>query len=462
MAVGFKITGPSTVGLENLQYRDTLHYKDVPVSDKVFTSGTADSIDLSSSIPAGYTTPLVSDGTPLPSGVSISNTSIIWSGSGVERTTRGHNIKATLQVSTASSDWETRINDPLVVWYHNFDSAAEVNAFRWTGAYGGGNDPLAVGNANAQYVQWVSSGGADGGGYMQLTRYSSAMDNNYWWRPFAPLDGQSNGRGVDDPAANGTLTVGHMVATNGGSQTLDWGLPSNPKPGWYGHSSDQNSFYDGGDFWVQLRVMVDPRRTTSGNPQVGKFTSFTNTNESYTQQELVTYSGYWGNNTPSVGSANYHNVYQGYNYAPLSDVATTSSGTRIQLGSDLGVCDPYSQVNSGCWAYAVNGTWDTLLYHVMPGRNGVSETRYQVWAAHDGETVYTKIWDVIYPAHYESGTSSSGGVNRPGWNALLCWIYQNGASMSTFWQRFDQIIFKKGNGGVNPDTDGIACPQVYA
>jgi hypothetical protein len=354
-------------------------------------------------------------------------------------------------VGGAAADWIARSTGAGVVWHHNFDSKAEVDAFRWTGGYSGGNDPLAVGNANAQYVQWVASGGADGGGYMQLTRNSAAMDNNYWWRPFSPLTGASNGRGVDDPAASGTLTLGTYIATNGGSQGLSWGNPSNPKPGWYGHATDQNSFYDGSDYYVQIRVMADPRRTTPGNIQVGKFTSFTNTNESYTNQELVTYGGYWGQNTPSVGSANYHNVYQGYNYLPLSDVATTRSGTRIQLGSTRGVCDPYNQINSGCWAYS--GGWDTFLYHVTPGREGVSETRYEVWAAHAGETSYTKIWDVIYPARYSTGTTSTGGVNRPGWNAMLCWIYHNGASMSAFWQKFDQIIFSKNT---------IPCPGAGA
>ncbi len=349
--------------------------------------------------------------------------------------------------STAALDWNTRISDPGVVWYHNFDSAAEVNAFRWTGAYRGGNDPLAVGNSNAKYVAWVPTGGADGGGYMQLTRNNSGMDNDYWWRPFSPLTGDSNGRGVDDPGASGSLAPGTFVATDGGNQLLNWGASNNPKPGWYGNASYQNSFSDGTDFYVQVRVMADPRRTATGNIQVGKFTSFSTTNNSYTSQELVTYAGYFPK-ASGVGTANYHNVYQGYNYAPLADVATTSSGTRIQLGSAIGgVCDPYSGVNAGCWAYSFG--WDTLLYHVTPGHNGTADTRYEVWAAHEGETSYRKIWDVVFPAYFDSGGNTIGGVARNGWNAMLCWIYHNGASMSTFWQRFDQIIFSKAF---------IACP----
>lgn len=332
---------------------------------------------------------------------------------------------------TAAADWASRIAGAGVVWYHNFDSKAEVDAFRWTGGYRGGNDPLAVGDADARYVEWVPSGGADGGGYMQLTRNSSSMDGNCWWRPFSPLTGASNGRGQDDPAAGGTLTLGTYVATDGGAQGLNWAQASNAKPGWYGHPSDQNTFYDGHDFYLQIRVMADPRRTAPGNIEVGKFTSFTTTNNTYTNQELVTYGGNW-EGSAEIGKPNIHNVYQGFNYAPLADV---SSGTRNPV--------------SPKWAYS--GGWDTLLYHVVPGRNGVNEARFEVWAAHPGETAYTKIWDATYPAHYDGSGNTVGGVGRPGWNAMLCWIYHNGASMSTFWQRYDQLIFSK---------QFIACPAV--
>ena len=343
------------------------------------------------------------------------------------------NFRASDVTSSAAADWAARITGAGVVWHHNFDSAAEVNAFRWSGGYGGGNDP----NANApgaSNVAWVASGGADGGGYMQITRPAgdgSNIDDRYWHRPFNPLTGASNGRGQDDPGANGTIAPQTFIATNGGGQIYNWGVPGNPKSGWYGHASDQNSFYDGTDFYVQIRVMADPRRTTPGNIQVGKFTSFTTTVNSYTNQELVTYAGYWSGSS-SVGMPNIHNVYQGYNYAPLADVST---GTRNPISPQ--------------WAYS--GGWDTLLYHVTPGRNGVNETRYEVWAAHAGETTYTKIWDCTYAAHYDGGANSAGAVARPGWNAMLCWIYHNGATMSEFWQRFDQIIFSK---------EFIPCPQV--
>lgn len=325
---------------------------------------------------------------------------------------------------TEEADFALRASGPGVVWYHNFDSEDEVNAFRWTGGYAGGNDPAGTGNAHAQYVEHISSGGADGGGYMRLTRSSPSMDGNCWWRPFSPLTGASNGRGQDDPGANGTLTPQEFIATQGGNELLTWAVSGNAKPGWYGHSSNVNSYFDGTEFYVQIRVRVDPRRTEVGNIEVGKFTSFTTTNNSYTNQELVTYSGDWSGSGGN-GVPNRHNVYQGYLYSPLADVST---------GSPKNPTSPQ-------WAYS--GGWDTLLYHISPGRDGVNETVFQVWAAQEGETEYTLIWDVVYPAYYDTDGGTSGGVARPGWNAFLAWIYQNGASMSTFWQDYDQIIFSK-------------------
>src|SRR5690606_27585523 len=53
---------------------------------------------------------------------------------------------------TAEQDWLIRSGQdsnnpqPGVVWFHDFRSDAEVNQFRWTPGYMGGNDPLAVGS----------------------------------------------------------------------------------------------------------------------------------------------------------------------------------------------------------------------------------------------------------------------------------------------------------------------------
>jgi hypothetical protein len=194
---------------------------------------------------------------------------------------------------------------------------------------------------------------------------------------------------------------------------------------------------------------------SAGNFQGGKKVWFTTTTASYTNQELVTYGAYYGGfSGDGSGVPNYHMVYQGFNFAPLNDVAVESDGTKVQLGSEIpGVCDPYEasqQGNptlvNGCWDYATDGTWDTLLYHVVPGRNGVAETVFEVWAAHSGETSYTKIWSVTYPANYDTGTGSLGQPNRPGWNALILSAYSNGFQgipLTAFTESYDQVIFSK-------------------
>ncbi len=315
-----------------------------------------------------------------------------------------------------------------------------MNAFRWTGGYRGGNDPRAIGSAYAANTHWVSSGGADGGGFLQIDRPAgSSGDGTYWNRPFSPIVGAGNGRGVDDPGASGTLTPQNFVATDGGGQLYNWG--STAKPGWYGHADYQNSFFDGTDFYLQVRVKADPVRTTVGNTQVGKLVWLSTTNNSYTAQELVTYSAFF-QRPGGVGVPNFHSVYQGYNYAPLADVAVNSNEPGIQLGSELpGVCDPSNNNVGGCWSYSFG--WDTLLYHVTPGHNGVADTRFEVWAAHEGDTKYVKIWDVIYPAYFDGSGNTSGAVARNGWNTLLLAIYQNGQTNSAYSHRFDQVIFSK-------------------
>lgn len=350
----------------------------------------------------------------------------------------------TIKVSPAgsgASDWNARIKGPGVVWYHNFDSAAEVNQFRWTGGYG--NDPQAVGSATAARTSWAASGGVEGGGFLQLSRPAGTTDIAEWWRPLSPLTGSSNGRGADDPGASGAIPV-QTFNSSSRSETFEWAKKA--KPGWYGHSSYQNSYFDGTDFYLQVRVKTDPRRMAANNFYGGKKVWLTTTSNSYTSQELVTVGQYYYASGDGTNVPNYHYVYQGYNYAGLPDVAVPPpGGTRIQIGSDkVGTCDPYNRNVAGCWAYS--GGWDTLLYHVTPGREGVAETRFEVWAAHEGVSSYTKIWDMIYPAHFDQGTSSSGAPFRNGWNALMLSAYSNGYAgnpLSEFIERYDQVIFSK-------------------
>ncbi len=377
------------------------------------------------------------------SGTTVTDSGTTVTDSGTTATDAGHAVPT----DAGAADWATRIQGPGVVWYHSFDTAAEVDAFRWVGGYG--NDPTgerdrAAAPDGALHCHWVSAGGAEGAGYLQVDRPEGTSDVGMWWRPFSPLTGATNGRGVDDPAANGTLALGSFNS-NVNNALYNWADDANPTQGWYGPTAGQ--YFDGTEFYLQVRVMADPRRTSPGNIQGGKFVWLTTSTFSYVSQELVSYQMSTERNVDGVGVPNYFNLYQGYNYENLYQVATTNNGTHIQLGSALsGGCDPYEHLITGCWAYATNGTWDTLLYHVVPGADGTPTTHLEVFAAHAGESTYTKITDLLAPIHFDAAT-------RTGWNALILGTYANGFQgipNTAFWAKYDQVIFSK---------QFIACPK---
>lgn len=348
---------------------------------------------------------------------------------------------------SAAADWAARISGAGVVWHHNFDSKAEVDQFRWTNGYSGGNDPASVGSGSS-YVTHQASGGVDGGGFMRLTYplgSAAGRGGSYWQRPFNPLTGAGNGRGVDDPGAGGTISPVAFPVSDGSSTTYGWGNSANP--GWYMHASHQASYpgkFQGTDFWLQVRVR---RAQMPGAPPdsaqysniTGKNVWLTTTNGSYTAQELVTY-GQSASNAESTGLRSRHNIYSGQNFTSLS--GGQPNATVTLANTTIG------------WRFS--GGWDTLLYHITPGTNGGTgdnRTRVEAWVAHDGETVYTKIWDVTYTQGFDGGTNSVGAPGLPGWNALILAIYHNGSAFTTtaFNFDYDQVIFSK---------QFIACPAV--
>lgn len=347
--------------------------------------------------------------------------------------------------SAASSNWAARIADSNVVWYHGFDSAAEVNQFRWTGGYSGGNDPSSNGSG-ASFLAHVASGGPDGGGFLRSTYPSgntAGRGNSYWWRPFNPLTGATNGRGSADPGANGTISTAAFSVSDGSTTLLRWTVDAS-NPGWYGHADSVASNpteYQGTDFWLQIRVR---RADTPGAPPdespytsiTGKNVWFTTTNSSYTNQELVTYGQSVGNGD-TAGVYSRHNVYVGQNFTSLGGGQPNATVTTSNLTLD--------------WRYS--GGWDTLLYHITPGTDGgtgSNRTRVEVWAQHDPALypaeagVYTKIWDVTYTQGFDGGSSPYGGANLPGWNGMILGSYHNGSQFgSSFNFDYGQIIFSK-------------------
>lgn len=381
----------------------------------------------------------------LPSGVAITNTPS-WRVTATSSATIGatNNVALTL-VKAAQSDWQSRISGPSVVWYHSFDTAAEVNQFRWSNGYNSGNDPLGHGNDGSR-VAYVASGGVDGGGFMRLTYpVNTAAGGSYWWRPFAALTGTGNGRGVDDPAASGTITLQNFTPTDGGGQTREFTL-GNSNPGFYGSLTDiaaNPTRYQGNDFYLQVRArragMPGPPPNAGGYTNItGKFIWPNVTTDSSTNCEIVTYG--WAQDAV-VGQQSRHRMYEGRN---------RSGGPGIGGNSETDTINNADGVND--WYYS--GGWDTILYHITPGINngtGSDRTRLEVWAQHDltlypaESGLYTKIWDVLYSVAYEIGNNSVGAPSYAGWNALILAIYHNGSvfTTTTFYFDYDQVIFSK-------------------
>ena len=97
---------------------------------------------------------------------------------------------------------------------------------------------------------------------------------------------------------------------------------------------------------------------------------------------------------------------------------------------------------SEIWEYS--GGWDCLMYHVIPGREGVAESVMEVYAAHPGERTFAKIWEDTYTIDF--------GAYGLGLQALYLSTYQNNQDSDSEWvDKYDQIIFSK---------KFIPCPQV--
>lgn len=363
---------------------------------------------------------------------------------------------------TLEEDWQNRIAGS--VWYHDFRNDREVDNFRWTQNHG--NDPNAVGSGGAPLVRRITSDGVTGG-CLEIVRDATIGDGNfsYWHRPFSPIVGGTttgNGRGAgqDDPGANGTITPKSYSPTNGGNQIATW-----PHGGWYGDASYHGEDdYDGTEYWLQCRVKIDPRRSQGINTdtQSGKLFYFTRNDKSLTDQEIVVESYRSG-----LDGANAFSMYR--SGSPLlSDDPPGDDVQGNQPGSEYGnpavsggLCRLTSTgagVASNCWHWPVDGTWTTILFHVKPGtatgplgtengNDGDNNTLIQVYAALHGETEYTCIWnqpDADLPFDVAHGH-----------NALIASVYQNGNTLTEFWHRYCQMIFKSG-------STPIPCPQVYA
>lgn len=307
----------------------------------------------------------------------------------------------------AESDWLARTSGAGVVWFHDFRNAAEVDNFRWRS--GQGDDPDNTGDGS---VRRVATDGVTGGACLEIYTAAGTQAQCVWWRPMSPLMGSGNGRGADDPGADGTIALQSFSPnpTSGRSNINSWG-----SRGLYGHSSyHSEGGFDGAEYYLQMRVKISASRLSSDNPKAGKLLYFTHTYRSLTSQEIVTMN-------------NRDQVFMAYRSGGLPLEPSK------QYGSEL----------STLWQWP-SDEWVTVLFYVVPGRSDVSETAFKVWIARSGAKSYTRIWDTrIVPLSYDYDN---------GHNALILSSYMNNVVSSVPWHtRYDQIIFSK---------QLIPCPQV--
>jgi hypothetical protein len=352
--------------------------------------------------------------------------------------------------ANARSDWQARIGAPGVVWYNGFDSASEVNVFRW--AENIGNDPNSTA-PNANYVSWVapgSDGPASGTfGYLSQFRPAGGTDNaEVWWRPFSPMTGASNGKGVNDPADGGAIPLQTWNPNSpDGGELQYW------TAGWYSQPNSAIAI-DGQDFYMQFRVKMDPKASAAGAISPAKLMELGIAERTLTAQNIVTYL----NGSDGSAAYNMNMMYMDYNFNPVQEDLSPllSNPYVIQVGGDkyaAGNSCVWNQSSTygNCWSYDLTGGWDTLLYHITPG-SATSSTPMigiQVWGAHQGQTSYQKIWDIQFPM-----TSGWQSPAQSGWQALYLAVYSNGAQgyvqPSNITSKYAQIIFSK---------QFINCPQ---
>lgn len=354
-------------------------------------------------------------------------------------------------LGNAEKDWMLRSGQdsanpqPGVVWFHDFRSDAEVGAFRWSPGYG--NDPNATGaNGETPFpgnTRRITSDGitGTGSGVLEIfahTNSQSTGETAEFWRPFSPLKAPGNGKPKDDPGANGTIAAQTWSVSPGSGTTAGW------SKGYYGHQSywagDPGTF-DGSEWWLQCRLKVPSARYASNNTVGGKLFYFTRTDRSLTDQEIVTESRELDTGKP------YFSLYVNSAQSQGQPLEAFSPGVNshgnqpgIQGGTTGdGVCrfDNNGSRAANCFQYPLD-QWFTIMYHFVPGREGVAESQLEVWIQLAPGGAVRRIWEQTFPMQYDK---------HSGHNALIFSGYQNrfqGNSIGTaFSQRMTQVIFSK-------------------
>ena len=319
------------------------------------------------------------------------------------------------------ADWQQRISGPGVVWHHNFVSETEVDAFRWVN--GLGNDPNDITRPNK--CRHITTDGFSGGGCLELIYAVGSTDAPGWWRPFGPMSAADTGKAVDDPGANGTISLYSWDGLTDTNANANFREAYYAHPDVIGDGGFGASKFNGHEFWLQWRQKMDANRYLSGTPSEGK-QSFLATTQQTLNQEIVQM-----NRSNRVAA-----WYTNFGSSPDTGGAM-GEGSSKQPGGDYPSCDYSSGAN--CWTWN-DDEWVTWLYHVIPGHDGVEDTLFEAYACRDGDTEYDLVFSDLTTVNFSSTTTG----HPQGYNAFHPSNYMNGQSSSREWfQRYDEVIFSK-------------------
>lgn len=319
----------------------------------------------------------------------------------------GTSTSAGCPATDPSADWQRRISTPGVRWYHRFADATEVSRFTPKSRIDDGR------------VIWSPNGGPQGQGCVRCITPANPNNeliqgagNNTMERPFAPQPGDPGYAG--GPAFNPESPTSYFH-------------------GYYGHPDYHNSSaWLGHEFWLSMKMRVDPRRFSSAwkswsgesletmqakpwrvpnpssvfvSPEYGNFADggkgpcwliARQTNA----QEIVT--------GPADGSAVLIS-HANYSYYPFY-VTRTVNGVTYRYPQPNGEFDPSCDTRTNATGWSANGSmqaykcyrypsfynwylgtshneWHTYMVHVKLGHVSTADSTYELFVD-DGDGVW--------------------------------------------------------------------------
>jgi hypothetical protein len=314
--------------------------------------------------------------------------------------------------TAAEADWTYRTSLPGVVWYHDFQYDAEVDQFRESDGFDT-DDSKTNSQQNSCYRQ--TSDGITGGGCLEMLRTDNTTPTEAkgWYRPTSPFTGATNGRGENDPADGGNITLETWTAP---AARTSWdGTKGNYGPA----STEGANTWDGYHYYFQFQMKLDPRRTVNPNSLTDGGFGGKLVHQNRLEQTLIAQTIVWS---------------RGYDCVDWRPYWYSGGGGAVAVPNDVTSAPDFA-----------TDQWVEYLVHLVPGdenEDAASErlgnTRWIVWRRLPSEKGYTKIHEINdMSMDYQNAYIKA-------FNAIDLSTYDNLRVMGTdYWQRYDQLIFSK-------------------